>query len=115
MGFFLLGALAVSLPYLYRRHFMSAEGESKVEAELERLKEKLKEIKDRAEGYIPTDLDELQELARKVEETAGSVREEAFRKLRERGLDPAELKKKIEELKRKIKGRKDVVQDHMQR
>lgn len=111
LGFFLLGVLAVASPYVYRTYFQTEEGRRKLELEVEKIKQKALEIKDRAGEYIPADLEELEALAARLEKAAGSARDEVLEELRERGLTPAELKKKVEEFRRKRKERKEDAPD----
>jgi len=111
LGFFLLGVVAAASPYVYRTYFQTEEGRRKLELEVEKIKQKALEIKDRAGEYIPADLEELEDLAARLEHAAGSARDDVLEELRERGLTPAELKKKVEEFRRKRKERKEDAPD----
>ncbi len=102
----LLAALAVAAPFVYRKYFLTAEGQSKIELEADRLKEKLKELKEGAEERFSVELKELKELDETLRRKAGPVRDDALEELRRRGLDPEGLKKRIEELRRKIEKRR---------
>jgi len=107
----LLGVVAAASPYVYRTYFQTEEGRRKLELEVEKIKQKALEIKDRAGEYIPADLEELEGLAARLEHAAGSARDDVLEELRERGLTPAELKKKVEEFRRKRKERKEDAPD----
>lgn len=98
LAFIVFAALAVAAPLVYKRYFMTPEAKARMEADTQKLRQKLREIKEGVEKRIPAELEKLEQLADKLKQKAGTVRDETLKELRERGLTPADLKRKIEEL-----------------